>query len=165
VQDFAWALIPIAAIASACVIAVISIVSRTRVRELEIRERIAMIERGLVPAPEVDPRGFDRAMERLDRGISRPRRQPVERNRGAGIALIGIGCGLVVLFTFANDSPRVGFGIGGFLIFLGLSFVVNSLVQRQQNWPASPYPSGPVAAPSGSGPGEMPEATPPGDRR
>ena len=39
--------------------------SRARVRELEVRERIAMIERGLVPPPEVDPRGFDRAMDSL----------------------------------------------------------------------------------------------------
>ena len=36
-------------------------------RELEVRERIAMIERGLVPPPEVDPRGFDRAMDRYER--------------------------------------------------------------------------------------------------
>ena len=40
-----------------------------RMRELRIRERIAMIEKGLVPPPEVDPAGFDRAMGRYDRQV------------------------------------------------------------------------------------------------
>ena len=34
--------------------------SRRQIREMEHRERLAMIERGLVPAPEVDPAAFDR---------------------------------------------------------------------------------------------------------
>ena len=36
--------------------------SRARIREFEIRERIAMIEKGLVPPPEKDPDGFDRVL-------------------------------------------------------------------------------------------------------
>ncbi len=34
--------------------------SRRQIREMEHRERLAMIERGLVPAPEVDPAAFER---------------------------------------------------------------------------------------------------------
>jgi len=34
--------------------------SRRQIREMEHRERLAMIERGLVPAPGSDPAGFDR---------------------------------------------------------------------------------------------------------
>jgi len=58
-------LIPIISIVAVFVLLIVRTLARARVRELEIRERIAMIERGLVPAPEVDPRGFDRAMSRL----------------------------------------------------------------------------------------------------
>ena len=34
--------------------------SRRQIREMEHRERLAMIEKGIVPAPEVDPGAFDR---------------------------------------------------------------------------------------------------------
>ena len=49
-------LIPIVAIAAWALVAVANAFSRMRVRELEIRERIAMIEKGLVPPPEKDRR-------------------------------------------------------------------------------------------------------------
>src|SRR6266851_7264071 len=68
-------LIPITFILGAFLFIIIKTLSKARVRELEIRERIAMIERGLVPPPEVDPRGFDRAMNRMDRyRVRAPRR-------------------------------------------------------------------------------------------
>ena len=60
-------LIPITAIIGSFIYIIIKTLAKARVRELEIRERIAMIERGLVPPPEVDPRGFDRAMDRVER--------------------------------------------------------------------------------------------------
>ena len=46
--------------------------SRRQIREMEHRERLAMIERGLVPAPEVDPGAFDR---RFGAGARRRSRQ------------------------------------------------------------------------------------------
>ena len=67
-MQMAWPfLIPI--VGTICVFTYIIVLtlSKARVRELEVRERIALIERGLVPPPEVDPRGFDRAMYRFDR--------------------------------------------------------------------------------------------------
>ena len=36
--------------------------SRRQVREMEHREKMAMIERGLVPPPELDPVGFEERM-------------------------------------------------------------------------------------------------------
>jgi hypothetical protein len=74
-------LIPIVAIIGAFVTAIVATLSRARVRELEIRERIAMIEKGLVPPPEVDPHGFDRAMDRYDRYSVRAPRRPRPRPR------------------------------------------------------------------------------------
>ena len=117
-------LIPITAIAGGILAGIVATVTRARVRELEIRERIAMIERGMVPPPESDPEGFDRRMQSMDR-LHRGHVAP--RHRSAGIVLIAVGLGMVVLLTYAGDVPRQAIGIGGFIVILGLGFFVNSL--------------------------------------
>src|SRR6187431_2435790 len=118
----AWPfLIPIIAIVGAFTTAIVATLSRARVRELEVRERIAMIERGLVPPPEVDPRGFDRAMLRYDR----QRYKSPGRHRRAGITLMGIGFGLMMLIGVAGDSMNAGIGVGGFFVIMGLAFFIN----------------------------------------
>ncbi|MBW8868007.1 MAG: hypothetical protein JF610_11890 [Acidobacteria bacterium] len=118
-------LIPISVILGAFVLMTVKTVVRARVRELEIRERIAMIERGLVPAPEVDPRGFDRAMTRLER---REHRSGSGRHRRAGVTLMGVGFGLMVLIAFTANETSVAIGVGGFLVVIGIAFFVNSLI-------------------------------------
>ena len=70
--------------------------------ELEVRELIAMIERGLVPPPEADPRGFDRVMDRYDRGHGRG----AGRHCRACVTLMAIGFGLMMLIGFAGENPR-----------------------------------------------------------
>ena len=144
-------LIPITAIIGGITVAVVGMLSKARVREAEIRERIAMIERGLVPAPEKDPEGFDRAMRRYDhaRGADEPwdwHGRSSRRYRSVGVTLIGVGLGLMILIGIAGDSPESGLGIGGFLIVLGIAFFVNALFESRQsasdtrrvNGPASP---------------------------
>jgi hypothetical protein len=134
-------LIPIVAIIGAFVTAIVATLSRARVRELEIRERIAMIEKGLVPPPEVDPHGFDRAMDRYDRySVRAPR-----RHRSAGVTLMGVGFGLMVLIAFAGESPSSALGVGGFLVVIGLAFFLNSLFDNR----AEP------SIPTGSRPGPV----------
>ena len=92
-EELRWIIgpmIPVIAIVGAFTYAIVQSMHRARVRELEIKERIAMIEKGLVPPPEVDPSGFDRAMkrhERLDWTAGAP------RHRRAGITLMGVGFG------------------------------------------------------------------------
>ena len=109
--------------------------SRSRLRELEIRERIAMIERGLVPPPEVDPRGFDRAMDRYER----LRYRAPGRHRRAGVTLMGVGFGLVMLIGVAGGSMSEGIGVGGFLVIIGFAFFVNSLFEKpREDYPAMP---------------------------
>jgi hypothetical protein len=134
-------LIPIVAILGAFTYAIIQTLARARVRELEVRERIALIERGLVPPPEVDPRGFDRAMDRYDR----VRDRAPGRHRRAGVALMGVGFGLMVLIGFAGDSPSSAVGVGGFLVVVGLAFFINSRFDSRHERPEDP---GPIAAPS-----------------
>ena len=109
--------------------------SRSRMRELEIRERIAMIERGLMPPPEVDPRGFDRAMNRYERY----RYRSPGRHRRAGVTLMGVGFGLVLLIGVAGGSMSEGIGVGGFLVIIGFAFFINSLFDHpREEFPPTP---------------------------
>ena len=137
-MDGIWSLgpflIPIVAIVGGIVAGIVATVTRGRVREMEIRERIAMIERGMVPPPESDPDGFDRrlrSMQLLQRGHVAP------RHRSAGVILIAVGLGLAVLMTYAGGVPREAVGVGGFIVILGLGFFINSLFVNP-TMPASP---------------------------
>jgi hypothetical protein len=143
---FAWPfLIPIVAIIGAFTYAVVQTLARARVRELEVRERIAMIERGLVPPPEVDPRGFDRAMDRYERY----RERSPGRHRRAGVTLMGVGFGLMLLIGVAGDSMSSGIGVGGFLVIMGFAFFINGLFDnRRDDYPSTrPGPAGPLPEP------------------
>jgi hypothetical protein len=151
-DDFqvAWPfLIPIVAIIGSFTYIIVLTLSRARVRELEVRERIAMIERGLVPAPEVDPRGFDHAMSRLER---HEYRHGSGRHQRAGVTLMGVGFGLMVLIGVAFGNPSSGFGVGGFLVIMGLAFFINSRFAsaRDDHSPASSRSASPLPGPSGS---------------
>jgi hypothetical protein len=143
--------IPVVAIVGGFAYIIVKTMANARVRELEIRERIAMIERGLVPAPEVDPRGFDRAMSRLE---SRERSYGSGRHRRAGVTLMGVGFGLMVLIGFTTGEPDVAVGVGGFLVVIGLAFFINSLIETDDRRGAAP----PWAAPASS---TTPPPTPP----
>jgi hypothetical protein len=135
-------LIPVVAIIGAFAYSIVHTLARSRVRELEIRERIAMIERGLVPAPEVDPRGFERAMGRLERHERLERRMfsggSGARHRRAGVTLVGVGVGLMVLIAFSAGEAAVAIGVGGFLVVVGLAFFVNSFIDNASQPPMNP---------------------------
>src|SRR5450759_4930126 len=95
-----WVLVPVVAIIGGIASAITATITRGRVRELEIKERIALIEKGIVPPPEVDPQGFDRAIDQYDnlrafRGAYSS--ASAGRHRRAGITLLGVGLGLMVL--------------------------------------------------------------------
>src|ERR1700732_3446342 len=104
--QLAWPfLIPIVGTLCTFAFVIVLTLSKARVRELEVRERIALIERGLVPPPEVDPRAFDRAM--LHMAESRRHRSPC-RHRRAGITLMGVGFGLMMLISVAGGALNEG---------------------------------------------------------
>src|SRR6476646_3005766 len=127
-------MIPIVTIIGAFAVAIVGTIMRSRLRELEIRERIAMIEKGLVPPPEVDPRGFDRAMSRMER---RDFRYGSGRHRRAGVTLRGVGFGLMVLIAFTSNETSVAIGVGGFLVVMGIAFFINSLMESPSDPPYS----------------------------
>jgi hypothetical protein len=125
----AWPfLIPIVAIIGGITIAIVNSMNRARVRELQIKERIAMIEKGMVPPPEVDPVGFERAMSD---GLPWRRPDYPGRFRRVGIILMGVGFGVMFLLGFATGEPRRGIGVGGFLLILGLAFILNGIIDAR----------------------------------
>jgi hypothetical protein len=118
--------IAIVAIAGGILSGIIATLSRARVRELEIRERIAMIEHGLVPPPERDPEGFEQQMRVVDQV---QQRHAGPRFRSGGIMVMSVGFGLMVLLWFVGVE-REAIGVGGFLVMIGLGLLVNSLFSR-----------------------------------
>ena len=138
-------LIPVVAIIGGICVGIAGILSSARVREARIRERIAMIEKGLVPPPEVDPAGFDRAMHRHERsGLGGPRRA----QRRAGVVVMGVGFGLMFLISIAGGHISEGIGVGGFLVIVGLAFLLNSVLEARgdlhgQVPPGPPMPPAP----------------------
>jgi hypothetical protein len=131
-DEFWLVLIPVSAIVGVFTYSIVRATTQARVRELEVRERIAMIERGLVPPPEKDPNGFDRAMQVVDRTRAarweRAERRSPARFRTAGVTLMGIGFGLMLLISVAGQNPSAGVGVGGFIAIIGLASFINSLI-------------------------------------
>jgi hypothetical protein len=106
---------------------------RKHFREMAHRERLAMIERGLVPPPEVDPAGFERHA-----GLDAPMSRAAERSRSVGVIMIGLGLAFMVMVTFASGSPETGIGIGGAFAVLGAAFLYNSTLMARHR--SDPYP-------------------------
>jgi hypothetical protein len=146
---FAWPfLIPIVAIIGAFTYVDRAHARRARVRELEVRERIAMIERGLVPPPEVDPArlrpgdGPLRALPRAFAGASPPRGRHAHGRRLRPHVLIGV----------AGDSMSSGIGVGGFLVIMGWRFSSTaSSIDSRDDYPGRSRPA-PHAAPRHAAP-------------
>jgi hypothetical protein len=128
-------LVPVVAVIGGFTIVIVKILSNARVRELELRQRIAMIERGLVPAPETDPKGFEQAMALQQQLRNNPSKSAV-RHRRVGITIMGIGFGLMLLIGVAGGSPESGIGVGGALVVLGIAFFVNSIFDLRHPDPA-----------------------------
>jgi hypothetical protein len=115
--------------------------NRRHQRELEHRERLAMIERGLMPSPETDPVAFERAIM-LARS---PESRSASRMRSAGVMMIALGIGFMFLLTFTAGQPGVGIGVGGAFAILGAAFFINSsLASRSTSYPQ--LPSRPVSS-------------------
>lgn len=108
--------------------------NRRAVREMEHRERLAMIQRGLIPSPETDPLGFEAATT-----LRAPDARRAERWRTGGITLVGLGLALIVLLTFAAGEPGVAFGVGGAFTALGGAAIVNG-VQMWKTVGGARYP-------------------------
>ena len=159
-------LIAVVGIVGVFTYSIVRSIASARVRELEVRERIAMIERGLVPPPEKDPQGFDRAMNRYDRlrdqyddGDWYPRRRATARYRTAGVTLMGVGFGLMLMISVAGGAIEAGIGVGGFVVVIGLAFFVNSWLSRDDVPPRPPSSSSYTSTSASSAPLPSPSSS------
>jgi hypothetical protein len=112
-------------IAGAIIVLALAMNNRRKLREMDHRERLAMIDRGLMPPPEVDPAGFESVM-----GSSRPS-AAAARARAVGIITIGIGVALMMLISFAGGAPGPGVGVGGAIAVLGLAFLLTGMLSSE----------------------------------
>jgi hypothetical protein len=143
VNDFTVGILILLVVTSAVSLIAISLVGRQRLRELAIKERIAMIERGLLPAPEADPARFERAML-LAYAVRRDSNPKSARYRTLGGMLRGLGGALFLLIAFAAGAPDVAFGIAGGIFVLGIAAYINgSLIARDvaASAPVTPTPT------------------------
>ena len=108
---------------------------RQRSQQLEMRhrERMAMIERGLIPLSEPTGGPVGRRM---------PHQARTSRSLSIGIVTVGLGLALMTIIGIAAESPAVGIGTGGAVALLGGSFIVRSLVARSDAQVAEPFASG-----------------------
>jgi len=123
------------------IIIVAAMIQRMKTKEMEHRERLAMIEKGIAPGPE-RPEAFE-AWQR--------RRQLPSRSTSIGVVIVALGLGLMLLIGVAADEVEVGVGVGGAIVMLGAAFIVNGFLHRQSQpppvWPPATRsePPGPVA--------------------
>lgn len=98
---------------------------RSQQLEMQHKERMAMIERGMVPGPEdILGQGGQRVVASRA-GFS-------TRSMSLGIIVVAIGLGLMSIISIAGESPETGVGVGGAIAIIGAAFIVNSLVGRNQ---------------------------------
>lgn len=129
----------------------LAMTNRRALREMEHRERLAMIQRGLIPSPEADPLAFEAAT-----GGSYDGRRS-ERWRSAGITIIGFGLALMMLLSFTAGEPGVGIGVGGAFAVLGFTLLLNGTqLGRTESSRRPSAPLGPAVSPIASPPGAPP---------
>ncbi len=104
---------------------------RARLLEMAHKERLAMIERGIMPAPERDPAAFDQTWRTSNLGS--------QRMLSAGIVLTGFGVALGLLISIAGGAIESGIGVGGAIALIGLAFVVNARFAGSAR-PSQPLP-------------------------
>lgn len=100
---------------------------RAHVKELRHKERLAMIEKGIVPPPAIEPH------EVYSRGLK-------QRSLSFGIIVVGLGLALMLLIGVAGGAADTGVGVGGAVAILGAAFIVRSLFAAPPSprWPDSP---------------------------
>ena len=125
-------------LAGGVLVILMAMYQRGRTREMQHRERLAMIERGLAPGPEQNPAAFDAW-------------HPPERNSAAtsiGVVIVALGFALILLIGITAGALDAAFGVGGAIVVLGVAFIVIGEMQRRGRPPTSYPPARPTHGPS-----------------
>ena len=138
---FLPAFIPVFVLVGFFVLAALWIARRAKLRELVHRERMAMIEKGMVPPAELFPGAPPASI--LESAAYRgntaalPPSLAASRFRSIGIMLVGLGAALVLIIGVAAGEPDIGLGIGGAIATVGAAMIVNAVVSGRER-PAPP---------------------------
>ncbi len=130
-------ILPIAGLIAGVVVLMAALRHRAKTLELVHRERVAMIERGIVP-PEIGPGGYEQRQAAGTR----------TRSFSLGIIVVGLGFAFMTLIGIAAQAPNEAIGIGGAIVILGAAFIVRSLVAAQPGEPMPRPPAFRAPAPS-----------------
>ncbi len=122
IQETLILLLPLVGLVGVLLLAAHWISVRRSIRELEIKERLALIEKGIAPAPERTATGS------VDGEPLPPAR--ADRYRTAGILILGLGFALMLLLGSAAGIPAIGVGVGGAIAIVGGALVANSAFSR-----------------------------------
>jgi hypothetical protein len=130
-----FVMVVLVAMASGVLIVVLGLRQRAHQLELAHRERMAMIDRGLVPSPERNPghaawagqQGPQHVSTRADGG---PMASAVHRSMTLGIVIVAIGLGFMSIIGVAARTPDVALGIGGAITIVGIAFIIISQIRR-----------------------------------
>jgi hypothetical protein len=120
------ALLPVLTLVGLFVLAAIWISRRARMRELVHRERLAMIEKGLMPPAELVASGS--ALPGALEAAAPPLSRTASRFRSAGVMFVGIGVAVGLIIGVAAFEPTVGFGVGGAIAAIGAAMIVNGML-------------------------------------
>jgi hypothetical protein len=136
-------LLPLATVVGGIALLVLIIWQRGRLRELAVRERIALIERGLVPSPESDPARFEALLGRPP--LPGRGGDAAIRYRTGGVLIIGLGAALMLIIGVAGESPTAALGVGGAFVAIGCALIINSFLTGPPPTQLPP-PSSPATA-------------------
>ena len=127
-RDLILTLIPVLAMVGLFGLAAVWLSRRSRLHELAHRERLAMIERGLVPPVELQGGGvMEFPAGQAPAGGIAPMSKAASRFRSAGIMLVGLGVAVATILTFTAGEPGVGVGVGGALVAIGAAMIINGV--------------------------------------
>jgi phosphate/sulfate permease len=133
-----FALVFVMGMVAGVIVILMAMRQRSHLLEMQHRERMAMIERGMPPNDQP---------HRLHTLVRRPAAagSGSTRSMTLGIVIVAVGLGLMSIVGIAAGTPDVGIGIGGAIMIVGTAFIINSIVSRnmapaQPETPASPPP-------------------------
>lgn len=121
--DFLFWSIWMSLIAGGVLVLITAMVRRLKVIEMAHRERMAMIERGLVPPADTALPDMLTQRRASDRASRR------RRLLSGGIVVIALGLGLMTLLAITAGEPDIAVGVGGAIVILGAAFVALAFVQ------------------------------------
>jgi hypothetical protein len=124
---------------------------RAQTLEMAHRERMAMIEKGMVPSPETNP-GHPAwsagSGPHVKLGPVLHDIQSSQRSLTLGIVIVAIGLGFMSVIGVAAQAPDQALGLGGAIVVVGIAFIVIGQVKRSTGQPfQAPPPPLPMVRP------------------